>query len=229
MKGRLVVIEGSDGSGKTTQLGLLAGYLQGQKISFKTLKFPQYKGNFFGKTIAQFLRGELGDLNKINPYLISMIYAMDRAEARDQMYQWLNSGKLIILDRYVSSNMAHQCGRLPKKQRTNFLKWIDELEYRVNNVPREDVVLYLHVPYKVSQELMMNNDRDSRTYMKGGKKDIVEKSQEYLKKSEEVYITLAKKFPHWVLIECIDEKGNLRSREAIHEEIKSVLKEKHIL
>jgi dTMP kinase len=227
MRGRLIVIEGGDGAGKATQAGLLKGFLKEQKISSASITFPQYKGTFFGKTIAAILRGEMGELKKLHPYLLSMVYAMDRAEARDKMYQWLNHGKIVVLDRYVSSNMAHQAGRLKKSERGKFFKWLDDLEYKVNNLPREDVVIYLYVPYMVSQRLMM--ERVDRDYAKGKVKDIVEEDLKYLKNSEEVYLALAKKFPHWVKVACVDEDGNLRSREEIHKEIKKILAEKGIL
>jgi len=221
MKGKLIVIEGIDGSGKSTQLKMLQSAFKEKRLPFESLKFPQYKKTFFGKTIAQFLRGEIGDLRTINPYLISMVYAMDRAEARDQMYRWLNHGRTVLLDRYVSSNMAHQCGRLPKKTRGKFLRWIDELEYRINNVPREDIVIYLYMPYKVAQELMMNADR--------AEKDMVEDNTRYLKRSEETYLWLAKKYKHWTQIDCVDTEGNILSRDAIHTEILRVLQEKGMM
>lgn len=227
MKGKLIVIEGGDGAGKATQLGLLKDYLEKKKLSFATLSFPQYKNTFFGKTIASFLRGDIGELKDMHPYLLSMVYAMDRAEARDKMYKWLNSGKIVALDRYVSSNMAHQTGRLPKKERAKFLRWIDELEYEVNNVPREDIVFYLYVPYKVSQKLLADKKRGKHTA--GQERDIVEKDLEYLKNAEEVYMLLYKQFPHWVKINCVNEKGEMRSREEIHSEIVTTLVKKGIL
>lgn len=230
MKGRLIVIEGTDGSGKTTQLHLLQTALKKDKKQIRTLRFPQYKNTFFGKTIAKMLRGEIAPLSEINPYLISTVYAMDRAEARDKLYKWLNNGKVVILDRYVTSNMAHQCGRLPVKDQGKFLKWIDELEYRVNNVPREDTVIYLHMPYEKSLELMENKDRENRAYAKGRKKDMVESNTDYMKRAEKAYMRLVKKYPsHWIQIECLNDKGDMRSREDIHEEIKETLRKRHIL
>lgn len=226
MKGKLIVIEGSDGSGKSTQLELLKKSFQEKKIPFQSLRFPQYTKNFFGKTLAKYLRGEMGSLRNINPYLISMVYAMDRAEARDQMYRWLNHGKHVLLDRYVTSNMAHQCGRLPKKERNKFLKWVDDLEYKINNVPREDIVIFLYVPYAVSSQLLMNTNKINTAHMKGQAKDMVEQNKDYLQKSVETYLWLAQRYEHWVQITCVDEKGNIRSRQYIHEEIKKVLAEK---
>lgn len=180
------------------------------------------------KTIAKFLRGEIAPLDQIHPYLISLVYAMDRAEAKDKLYRWLNRGELIILNRYATSNMAHQSGRLPKKEINEFLRWLDELEYKVNNIPREDIVLYLHVPYAVSIKLMQNEDRGNRSYNEGQTHDLVEKDKKYLQNSEMAYERLSKKFSHWVKIECV-ENGEMKSREQIHQEILTVLRKKHIL
>jgi dTMP kinase len=227
MRGRLIVIEGADGAGKATQTGLLLDHLKKNNIQSASITFPQYKHTFFGKTIAAILRGEIGKLETLHPYLLSMVYAMDRVEAKEKLYQWLNRGKIVVMDRYISSNMAHQAGRLPKKDRPKFVKWLEELEYHVNNLPREDIVFYLYVPYMVSQKLMQG--RKDRHYTKGKVKDIVEEDLNYLKNSEEVYLALAKKFPHWVKITCVDEEGELRTREEIHEDIKGILVEKGIL
>lgn len=227
-KGKLIVIEGSDGSGKATQTALLREYCEKNKIPTKSISFPQYTTTFFGKTIARVLRGEIAPLNQINPYLISLVYAMDRAEAREKMYNWLNNGKTIILDRYVSSNMAHQTGRLPAREQSKFLRWLDELEYKVNNVPREDVVVFLYVPISVTLKLMENKNRQERTHMKGKKKDMVEENIDYLKRAEKTYLLLAKKYPHWVQIDCT-KNGEMRTREEIHDEIVSVLKQKGLI
>lgn len=226
-RGKLIVIEGSDGSGKATQAELLRKYCTGHKMPVRTLSFPQYYKTFFGKTIGKILRGEFGDLKQINPYLVSMVYAMDRAEAKEKMNRWLNDGKRIILDRYVPSNI-HQCGRLPKKEWGKYMKWLDELEYKINNVPREDIVVFLHVPFEISVKLMENKHRGDRAYTKGRKKDIVEENIEYLRNAEKAYVSLAKRFPHWVKIECI-KKGELRTREDIHEEIVRELHERRLL
>lgn len=229
MKGKLIIIEGSDGSGKTTQLNLLKEYLEKNKKKFKTHKFPQYETSFFGRMIGNFLRGEYGDLKTVDPYLISVVYANDRREAKDMMEKWLKGGNVIVMDRYSTSNAAHQCGRIPKKDQEKYLNWLEEMEYTVNQIPREDVVIYLRVPYKKSLELLENDDRANRKYTKGAKKDIVEENLEYLKKSQETYDMLARKYPHWVQIDCVDERGNMKSREDIHEEIVSVLKKKKIV
>ncbi len=228
-KGKLIVIEGSDGAGKSTQMNLLLEYFKKIDIPVNTLKFPQHGISFFGKMVDQFLRGEFGPLSDVNPYLVSVLYAMDRAGEKEKMDKWLNNGEYIVLDRYVPSNLAHQCGRLPKRQRLKFLKWDTELEYTYNKIPQEDIVLYFYVPYQTSIKLMQNKDRHGRAYTKGRNKDIVEKDVAYLKNAVETYKWLVKKFPHWVMINCIDKNGNMKSREAIHDEVKNVLYKKGIL
>lgn len=229
-KGKFIVIEGNDGSGKTTQQQLLKKYLENENRPVQSIKFPQYEDNFFGKTIASYLRGDLGPLTQVNPFLISIVYAMDRAMAKEKMNKWLENGDLLVFDRYVSSNLAHQCGRLPKRQRNKYLDWDIELEYTVNKLPKEDIVIYLYVPYKVLRKLLRNHDRGTGgNYTKKSKRDIVERDEAYLKNSEETYLWLTKKFSHWIKINCVDKKGSMRSREEIHEEIKTILRRKKLL
>ncbi len=229
MKGKLIVIEGIDSSGKTTQLTLLKDFLKSQNKSFQTIHFPQYNESFYGKMLASFLRGELGQLEQVNPYIISVIYALDRAEAKEKIERWLQDGEIIIASRYATSNMAHQAGRLSKNEREKFIDWDTELEYTINKIPREDLVILLDMPHKLALALMENDDRTKSLYKKGEKKDMVEKSEAYSKSSEEVYKWLAGKFPHWKRVAAVDKQGKLRTRLAIHEEIKRVLEEKDII
>lgn len=228
-KGKLIVIEGADGSGKSTQLNLLLEYFKKENINVNTLKFPQHGHGIFGKMVDRFLLGEFGKLDQVNPYLASVLYAMDRATAKKQMDAWLEKGEYIVLDRYVPSNIGHQCSRLPKRQRNNFFKWDMELEYEYNQLPKEDIILYLHVPYIISLKLLRNKNRTGREYMKGKLRDINEADRHHLQKAEETYKWLQKKLPHFVKITCVDRKGNLKSREAIHEDVIMVLKKKNII
>jgi len=213
-KGKLIVIEGNDGSGKATQVKLLYDYLQERKICVKTIDFPRYNDSFFGKFIGRFLQGEFGKLEEINPYLISIVYAEDRKEARNEIDQWLSEGSIVIANRYVPSNLAHQSGRLPKDKQAAFINWDTELEYTINKLPKEDMIIYLHMPVIMSQKLLI---------AKVEREDMVEKDAVYLKNSEEVYNGLAEQFSHWETIECVDTKGNLRSVEEIHNELKKIM------
>ena len=222
-KGKLIVIEGNDGSGKTTQFKLLLKYLKSKKIKAKTMDFPRYYSSFFGKFLAEFMRGEYGSHEHINPYLLTFPFALDRAQARKTINKWLSEGNHLIFNRYVTSNLAHQSGRLPKNEREKFVDWNMQFEYKINKLPKENKVVFLHVPYKYSLKLMENKKRGERKYMKGNKKDILEQDLEYIKNAEGAYLELAKRFNHWITIECV-KNGKLRTIEDIHSEIKSVLK-----
>ena len=219
-KGKLLVIEGNDGSGKATQVKLLHDYLASIKVPVKIIDFPRYNESFYGKFIARFLQGEFGKLEQINPYLISIVYAEDREEAKEEIEEWLNKGIIVIANRYVPSNLAHQSGRLPKEKRDAFVQWDLELEYKINKLPREDCTIYLHVPYLVSQKLLA---------VKPKRKDMVEKNSTYLRNSEEAYTTLAKQFSHWETIECVGIDGKMKSIDAIHSDIKKLLAKKGIV
>lgn len=222
-KGKLIIIEGNDASGKTTQVNLLIKYLKSQKIPVKTLDFPRYYDSFFGKFIGGYLRGEYGQLSEVNPYLITFPYALDRASAKETIREWLDKGNFLVFNRYATTNLAHQSGRLPKKDREKFINWNLEFEYKINGLPKEDKVIFLHVPYKTSLKLMNNKDRKKREYIKGKTRDMVEKDTEYLKNSEEAFLNVSKKFSHWETVECVKD-GKLRSIEDIHAEIKKTLK-----
>lgn len=223
-KNKFIVIEGNDGSGKTTQFKLLLKYLKDKKIQTKTMDFPRYYDSFFGKFLAEFMRGEHGKLENINPYLLTFPFALDRATAANIINKWRKSNYFLVFNRYVTSNLAHQSGRLStKKERKKFVDWNMYFEYKINKLPKEDTVIFLHVPYKYSLKLMENKSRGERKYMNGNKKDILEQDLEYIKNAEIAYLELSKRFPHWIKIECV-KNGKLRSIEDIHEEIKSILK-----
>jgi len=221
-KGKLIVIEGNDGSGKTTQLNLLLNYLKKTKTPHKTLDFPRYYDSFFGKFLAAFLRKEHGKLENANPYLLTFPFALDRASAADKIRQWIKEGYFVICNRYATSNMAHQSGRLPKKDRRKYVDWDMEFEYKINMLPKEDKVIFLHLPYKHSLKLIAQ--RGKRDYVNTKNKDMVEEDMDYIKNSEEAYLELLERFPHWIKVECLDNRGKLRSPEDIHEEVKKILK-----
>jgi len=220
MKGKLIVIEGADGSGKATQTKLLKAYLEQKNYPVETIDFPRYWDSFHGKTIARYLKGEFGDVDSVSPYLISLAYSLDRATAKREMNSWLREGKIVLANRYATSNMAHQAAKLPESKREHFLNWLMELEYKVNKIPKEDLVIYLHVPTATAQVLIQN---------RGRKGDIHEKNYAYLTETAKMYETFSKKFKHWVKINCVDKNGILRTKENIHKEVVKVLKAKKII
>ncbi|MEX0621436.1 MAG: thymidylate kinase [Candidatus Woykebacteria bacterium] len=219
-KGKLIVFEGIDGSGKTTQLDLLTEYLRSKDIPFETIDFPRYWDSFHGKTVARYLKGDFGDVDAVSPYLISLAYSLDRATAKREMNAWLREGKIVLANRYATSNMAHQAAKLPEKKRKEFLDWLQELEYRVNKIPKEDLVIYLHVPVGIARQLLIGR----------GKRDIHEKKFEFLTQSEVMYKKLSRRFKHWVKIDCLDKKsGILLAKEAVHKKVLRSLKKQNLI
>ncbi len=214
-KGKLIVIDGGDGSGKTTQAELLVDYIKSKKQPVKYVDFPQYYKSFHGKTVGKFLKGEFGKIDEVSPYLASLAYALDRASIKREMDEFLATGGYIVANRYATSNMAHQAAKCKtEKERDEFLKWIYELEYKVHKIPKENLVIYLHVPYLFATELARK-----RAVLKGIELDIAEKSLNHQKKSEEMYLMLAKKYKHWRQIDCI-QNNRMQTIEEIQIQIR---------
>lgn len=220
-RGALVVIDGGNGSGKSTQGELLIKYLENQKTPTKYVHFPQYYSSFHGKTVMRFLNGEFGKIDQVSPYLSSLAYAVDRASIKKEMEDFLNKGGCIVCDRYVTSSMAHQGAKFKdKKQREEFLKWLYELEYKINKVPKENIVIYLYVPWKLGLQL--------KNKQKGKKTDIEEKDINHWIAAENMYLEFAKKYKHWMKIDCVIG-GELLPRHEIHQEVIRTLKSRNIL
>ena len=214
-KGKFIVIEGTDGSGKGTQVALLVESLKKEKVPVEVADFPQY-GNFSGAFVAKYLRGEYGTANEVGPYRGSIFYAVDRYDKSFDIRKWLGEGKVVVSNRYVSANMGHQTGKIEgKKKRDEFLSWLENLEYNIFNIPKPDATILLYMPPEVGQKLV--DQKTKREYTKGKKRDIHEADLEHLKKASEAYLYVAKKYG-WKVIKCV-EKGMLLSREEIHKKI----------
>lgn len=225
-KGKLIVIDGGDGSGKTTQAEILVSYLKSKKIPVKYMDFPQYYNSFHGKTVAKFLRGEFGKIDEVSPYLASLAYALDRLSVKKEMDEFLKKGGVIIANRYATSNMAHQAAKFKiDREREEYLKWVYELEYKVHKIPKEDLVIYLHVPWEIG--LYLTKNKPIRHYLEGENADIHEKDLKYRQAVETMFLILTKKQKHWYKIECV-EKNNLLSKEEIHKKILQLLHQKKI-
>lgn len=224
-KGKLIVIEGGDGSGKATQANLLVKLLKKQSRKVKYMDFPRYYSSFHGKIVGDFLAGKFGKMEKISPYLISLTYALDRASAKEEMEEWLANGGIIVSNRYATSNIAHQTARLPQKERKNFLEWLDQLEYRVHKIPRPDLVIFLYVPWKIGIELTAQK-AGKRRYVKGA--DIAEADVKHRQEAEKMYLSLAKNKRKWVKIDCV-KNGKILPKKIIHDRIVEVLKERRII
>jgi dTMP kinase len=214
-RGKFIVIEGIDGSGKRTQIEMLALALAERKIAATRIGFPNYNG-FFGKLVGKFLNGEFGALDAVDPHFSAMLYAGDRLQAAPEIRRDLDAGKILLADRYVGSNLAHQSSRVPPERRDEFLAWLKQLEYEVYALPQEDLVIYLRMKPADAQRLV--GEKGKREYTKL-RRDLLEADLTHLTTASEVYDQLARQ-PHWVTIECHGIRENaLRSPEDIHKEI----------
>ncbi|MFZ0635939.1 MAG: hypothetical protein WA755_04410 [Candidatus Acidiferrales bacterium] len=214
-RGKIIVLEGIDGSGKRTQLELLARAFAERGIAYEQISFPRYEG-FFGSLVAGYLNGELGTLESVDPRFSALLYAGDRLEAKPRMEAALAAGKMLLLDRYVASNLAHQGARVPRERREDFLKWIAKLEYEIYTLPAEDIVVYLRVPADAAhQQVAAKGDREYTSR----KRDIHEANVAHLAAAAEIYGSLARS-PNWATVECFDSKSvGLRAPVEIHGEV----------
>jgi dTMP kinase len=213
--GKLIAIEGIDGSGKRTQVDLLAKALVASGHAVYSTGFPQYD-SWFGKMVGQFLNGELGALETVDPHFSALLYAGDRFEAKPRLESALNQGKILLIDRYIGSNLAHQTARVQAAHRPAFISWIEHLEYDIYNLPRETKVLYLRVPPREAQQLVTR--KSARTYTTV-KQDLLEASLSHLEDAASMYDQLSQR-SNWATIVCFDEaRGTMRPQKAIASEI----------
>ena len=219
--GKILVIEGTDCSGKETQSKLLEKKKKKKGIKVKRFEFPMYDtptgkiiaGPYLGKEEVSKSFFKEGAVN-VNPYVAILYYAADRKYNMPKIMKYLEKGYFVILDRYTTSNLAHQGSKIKDKdERFRMYQWIDKLEYWLLQLPKPDKTIFLHVPLKNTLELMNNRSNI----------DKVEKSVEHLKNSEEAYIELSELY-HWDVIECVkDEK--MRKIDDINDELFSKVEE----
>lgn len=210
-RGKLLAIEGIDGAGKRTQVELLDRALDARGVAHLNLSFPRY-GSFFGQAVTRYLTGEFGRLDQVDAHFSALLYAGDRLEAKREMEQALATVQLVVADRYIGSNLAHQGGRVPAEKRDEFLDWVRQLEYDVFGLPREDLTIYLRVP--VEESARRTAAREKRL-----ERDIQESDAEHLRQAAAVYDTLASA-PGWVVVEGFDAAARApRPAQEIHREI----------
>lgn len=214
-RGKFIVLEGIDGSGKRTQLELLAGALDRRGASLEQISFPNYSG-FFGKLVARFLNGEFGALEAVDAHFSALLYAGDRLESNPAIEAHLAAGRLVLADRYIGSNLAHQGARVRREKRAEFIDWLKQLEYGIFALPAEDLVLYLRMPAAEAHRLVGQKTSRDYTHLR---RDIQEANLAHLEAASEVYEQLAAQ-ANWLTIECMDPAtGNLRAPDDIHRNI----------
>jgi len=214
-RGKLIVIEGIDGSGKQTQADLLARAFGERGIPLVRFSFPRYESSF-GHLIARFLNGEFGPLSAVDAHFSALLYAGDRFEAKPELQEALNSGRIIVMDRYIASNLAHQAARVPAERRPDFIAWLRQLEYGTYGLPSEDLVIYLRVPAQEGHRLV--GLKSARSYTPQ-QRDLQESDLLHLNEAARVYDQLAEA-PNWVTIDCFDSKsGKHRPPGEIHQDV----------
>ena len=213
-KGSLIVISGIDGSGKQTQLNLLYDKLKKDGYKVMTVDFPQY-GKKSAGLVEEYLNGKYGSPDNVGPYGASIFYAVDRYDASFEMKKWLSSGGIILSNRYVSGNKGHQGGKISDlKERDKFFKWLDNLEYNIFGIPKEDINIFLKVDPKISQSLI---DKKAKRQYTDKKRDIHEQNINHLQKSLESYEYIAKR-DGWLIIDCVKE-NKILPKNIIHDMI----------
>ena len=211
--GKLIVIEGTDGSGKSTQFKALTERLNAEDTEFKTLVFPRYSEPS-SALIRMYLGGEFGTKpSDVSAYAASAFYAVDRyASYKQDWGQYYEQGGVIVSDRYTTSNAVHQASKETGEKQAEFLRWLYEFEYDKLGLPCPDLIIYLDVPTAFTEKLMRHREAATNTHA-----DIHEQDMSYLATCRETGRAAAK-FYGWTVIECVRD-GQMRSIEDIHEEI----------
>ena len=199
----LVVIEGLDGSGKSTQVKRLRSYLESKTDNLEYIHFPRYDAPVYGELIGKFLRGGFGSIDSVHPQLVALLYAEDRHGAAPQMRRTLDEGGIVLLDRYVYSNIAYQCAKIDDPQEREALrKWIFDTEYGQFGLPKPDLNIFLDVPIGfVEKKLEAGRKGDDREYLEG-KTDIHEADIEFQKRVREVYVSQCEMDSDFIRIDC---------------------------
>ncbi len=212
----LIVLEGLDGAGKSTQIERLRAYIEGRGLKTEYLHFPRFDAPVYGDLIARFLRGELGSVDTVDPYVVALLFAGDRADAAATIRRWMDRGSVVILDRYVYSNIAYQCSKLVEVKAANTLKkWILDTEYGYFAIPRPDLSLFLDVPIGfVERKLREQRDGDDREYLHGAQ-DIHEASMELQRRVRQTYLDAAREDATLHVVDCADAEGNMASPDEI--------------
>ena len=215
-----IVLEGLDGVGKSTQITKLRDMFRAKGVESEYLHFPRFDAPVYGELIARFLRGDLGSVESVNPYLVALLYAGDRADAAATIRQWLSDGKVVIVDRYVYSNIGYQCAKIADKVERNTLReWILHTEFEEFGIPKPDLSLFLDVPFAFTERKLTEvREGEDRDYLQGGK-DIHEASLDLQRRVREVYLESALLNDDLKVVNCSTEEGGMASPEVIFERI----------
>ncbi len=218
----LIVIEGLDGAGKSTQVRMMREYLGSVCPQLDYIHFPRYHAPVYGELISRFLRGDFGSNEVVHPQLVALLFAEDRHLAAADIRRTLEAGGTVLLDRYVYSNIAYQCAKLPDPEEAERLrKWILQTEYGDFGLPRPDLNIFLDVPTGfVERSLSEHRDGGDRDYLHGAK-DIHEADIEFQKRVRDCYLRQVAEDPSFIRIECSDAEGGMLPPDKIFSKIKT--------
>lgn len=206
----LIVLEGLDGAGKSTQLKMVTSYFSslGRKVDY--LHFPRYTAPIYGELIAKFLRGDFGAIGQVHPQLVALLFAEDRRDAGSLIRSWMNQGRVVVLDRYVYSNIAFQCAKLASPEEAEALRdWILDLEYVRYGIPRPTLNLFLDVPIGfVNAKLRNGRKGGDRNYL-DGKDDIHEADIDFQVRVRDLYLSQCARDERFIRIDCGDSAGQM--------------------
>ncbi|MBR6813922.1 MAG: dTMP kinase [Tidjanibacter sp.] len=219
-----IVLEGLDGAGKSTQIKMLTEWLEGEGRKVKYLHFPRFDAPVYGDMIARFLRGEFGGVDEVNPYLVALLYAGDRADAAATIRGWQEEGYVVIVDRYVYSNVGYQCAKVADEAERKALKeWILRTEFEQFAIPRPTASLFLDVPFAFTERKLSEvREGDDREYL-NGKKDIHESSLDLQRTVRQVYLDAAEVEEQFYVVDCSDSEGGMASADTIFSRLRTVV------
>lgn len=220
----LVVLEGLDGAGKSTQVKKLRNYLESLSGELEYIHFPRYESPVYGDLISRFLRGDFGSNESVHPQLVALLFAEDRHGAAPEIKKKLSEGGTVLLDRYVYSNIAYQCAKIKDSSEAEELRnWIFNTEYGSFELPKPDLNIFLDVPISfVESKLKNNRGGNDRNYLEGAQ-DIHEADIEFQKRVRDLYRLQCESDPKFIRIDCSDENGMMLPPGAIFAKIKSVV------
>ena len=218
----LIVLEGLDGAGKSTQLKMVTSYLSSRGRQVEYLHFPRYDAPVFGPLIGKFLRGDFGAIDQVHPQLVALLFAEDRRDAAGLIRGWMAEGRAVVLDRYVYSNIAFQCAKLADREEADALRdWTFDLEYNHYGIPKPTLNLFLDVPISfVDAKLKKDRKGDNRDYL-AGKADIHEADIAFQVRVREIYRDQCRRDPDFIRIDCSSEDGRMLPAPAIFRRIRS--------
>lgn len=226
-KGLFIVIDWTDGSGKGTQTKLLISKLQENGYPVEILDFPRY-GQPSAAMVSEYLNGKLWSAMEVGPYRASILYAIDRYAASFELKKWLEEGKIVVSNRYVSANMGHQAGKIKDPQeREKFLNRLEDLEYNIFWIPKPDINILLYMPPEIGQQLVDKKSEADRSYATGEnkKRDIHEADIQHLIDAAQAYKEVAQKY-NWTIIDSAPN-GQIRTIEEIADQLRNETK-KHL-